>query len=49
MVGMDRAAARGLKIGAAHLKEIINALPEPTRTEVRKRLIELYNAKKSKK
>jgi vacuolar-type H+-ATPase subunit B/Vma2 len=49
MVRMDRAAARGTTIDAALLKEILNAIPEPTRTTVRERLIESYNARKSEK
>jgi hypothetical protein len=36
---MKRATARGTKIDAALLKEILNAIPEPTRTKVKKRLI----------
>ena len=48
-VKIDRAAARGTKIDAALLQELLNALPEPTRTKVKKKVVELYNARKSKK
>lgn len=48
MVRMKRLSDRGTKIDAALLQEMLNAMPEPTRTKVRKRLIELYNARKSK-
>ncbi|MDY6896152.1 MAG: hypothetical protein SVO01_12180 [Thermotogota bacterium] len=49
MAGMDRAAARGLQIDKPLLDEILNALPEPVRTEVREGLIEKCKASQSEK
>ncbi len=48
MVRMNRVLGRGVKIDAALLQEILNAMPEPTRTKVKKGLIKLCNARKSK-